>query len=198
MANSRVGNYQLQFSISGYASPIRSHLHGVYVLPTTSPMPGTPVADIACQLRGGGSDDLQSVADLYASFLRNFYPASISVENFTLWRYVTQNQKDFIAGGTAVPTTSGSGTAVVAQQVTFTYRTAGGSILKQVFLEPNIAGDAKGAMIPNAVGNTVQRMGAYVLSASSAVIGVDNTFPVAPLFAAYGENERVWRKIYRG
>jgi len=197
MANSKIGNYQVEFLVTGYTAPVRIHTHSIYVAPLTAPESGTPVADIDVQLKGGGSNDLQSAADEYCSFLVNMYPSTLNLEAFTLWKYVTENVRDFVAAGTAVPATTGSGGVAIAQQKTLTYRTAGGSILKQLIIEGNVSGDNKTTLVPNATGGATVRMAAYVLSSASPVIGIDNTFPVAALFDSNGQNERVWRKVYR-
>lgn len=198
MANSRVGNYQLEFLLTGFTSPTRTHSHSIYVAPLTAPVAGTPVADIDVQQRGGGSTDLQSAANTYSGFLRRFYSTAIDVENFTLWRYVTENSRDFVTAGVAVPGVAGTGAITIAQQNTLSYRTAGGAVLKQVMLESNQGGDAKSTLTADAAGNTVQRMAGYLMSSGGVAIGIDNTFPIAPLTIANGQNEKVWRKIYRG
>lgn len=197
MANSKIGNYQLEYTITGFEDPIRSHTHSIYVAPTTQPLPGTPPADIDLQLLGGGTESLDNVANAYGSFARALWDDALDMSSYTLWRYATENRRDFVTGGSLTLTTNGSGVVQQAHQLTFTYRTAGGSILKQVFLENNVGGRFKEAAIGNDAGNPLQRMIAYVLSAGSPVIGIDNTFPVAPLFQAAGENERVFKKIFR-
>jgi len=197
MANSRVGNYQLEFTIAGYTSPIRQHTHSIYVAPTSTPSVGASPATIDVQLLGGGTDTLQAVADEYGSFVRRLFSGGQSLTQFTLWRYATENSRDFISAGNLNLTTTGFGTTQNAQQLTMTYRTAGGSILKAVFLEPNVAGDSKDLAVPDASGNQLQRIGAFMLSSRSPAIGIDNTFPVSALFVSRGQNERVWRKIYR-
>lgn len=197
MANSRAGNYQLEYVLSGFVNPTRSHVHSVYVAPTTAPTGGTPPGDIDLQLLGGGTATLQAFANQYGEFIRAMYPASIGLSSFTLWRYATENQRDFVTAGTLSLTLVGSGSVSVANQQTITYRTAGGSIMKQVLLEANVGGNDKVVAQADDLGDRVEKLIGFTLSADSAIIGIDNTFPVTGLFDSRGENERIWKKIYR-
>lgn len=197
MANSKVGNYQLEYNLTGYIAPIRSHTHAIYVAPTGTPSAGATPASIDIQLLGGGTDTLENVANTYGDFVRRMYSPDVLMGQWTLWRYATENARDFITAGSLTLATTPSGTLKIAQQETLTYRTAGGGILKQVFIEAKNGGDLKEQLQPDATGSDVDRLAFFTLSAGSPVIGIDNTFPVAPLFNSRGQNERVWRKIYR-
>lgn len=198
MANSKIGNYRLEFFVSGFTSPTRTHVVGAWVLPTTAPSAGALPTDIDIQLKGGGTKNLQEVANQLGSFLRTFYAGAVSMTSYTLWRYATEFSRDFISAGTAVLTTAGSGSISVAHQQTVTMRCAGGAIMKTVIMEGNIAGNVIRTLTPNASGDIVERLAAYYLSVDGAAVGLDNTFPVAALRDAREENEFWQGKIYRG
>lgn len=197
MANSRVGQYRLEFELTGFLSPTRSHVVGIWIAPTTTPATGTPPADIDIQLLGGGTDDLDSVALDFANRVRPLYPAAITISGWNMWKYITEYTRDFVTAGSATPTTTAGGSSVASGQHTLTFRHAGGGIGKHVFLESSNGGDSRSALVPNATGNSVQRYAAWVLSATSPVIALDNAFAVAPLKDSRGQNEAVWRKINR-
>lgn len=198
MANSKIGQYRLEFPVTGYTAPIRSHICGLWVAPTTTPAPGTLPSDVDLQLLGGGTDTLQAVALDYANRIRPLFDATLGIGAFTLWRYATEFSRDFVTAGTVAPVTStGSGVSIAIGQV-LTFRHANGGVGKHVFLETMFGGNAYINLVPNASGNTIERFAAWVMSSDSPVIALDNSFPVAPLKFAQGENESVWRKVYRG
>lgn len=197
MANSKVGNYQLEFTLSGFTSPFREHTHSIWVAPTTFLSAGVDPDDVDLQLKGGGTKTLQESADQYSSFLRNMYASAISVSAFQLWRWDTEYQRNFMSAGLAVPTTSGTGSVTEAGEQIVTMRCAGGAIQKIVMIENNITGNGRIPAVPNASGTSTQRLVAFLLSADGCAIGLDNTFPVAGLFDSRGQNEAIWRKIHR-
>jgi hypothetical protein len=125
------------------------------------------------------------------------YAASIIIAGFSLWKYVTENSRDFITAGEVV-TTASAGLGIIASQSHIqTFRCAGGAVMKHVFLEAQYDGDSQAALAPNPAGASSQRFAAWVLSSASPCIGLDNTFPVSPLKESLGENEKIWRKINR-
>lgn len=197
MANSKAGQYRLEFSLQGYTAPIRSHVCGIWVQPSSTPSVGDLPTDIDIQLLGGSTAKLDVVALDYANRIRPLYNTAITIGTYTLWRYVTNYSRDFIASDTVTPTATGSGSITIAGQLTLTFRHAGGSPSRHTFLESNVSGDTQNALVANASGNSIQKYAAWVLSATSPVVGIDNTFPVATLSESRGQNEKVWRKIYR-
>jgi hypothetical protein len=197
MANSKIGQYRLEFAVEGFASPTRSHVMGIWVAPTTNPPTGSPPTDIDIQLKGGGTKNLQEVADQFLSFVRQQYSTAITLGSFTLWRQATEFSRDFVSAGVATTTVAGLGAITVAHQQTMTFRHANGGIGKLVLLESNATGSTRSALSVNASGSPRERLAAYLLSADSPMIALDNSFAVAPLRLSLGENEAIWRKVYR-
>lgn len=197
MANSKIGQYLLEIGISGFTSPTRSHVVRLWVAPTGSPAPGTPPASVTIQKLGGATANLQVVADQFWSFVRLSYPSTVAATGFTLWKYVTENSRDFVTSGSLTTPAGTTGGSVAAGQVTLTFRCALGAIAKVVLLESTQGGDVQIASVPNALGSPIQRLVAYLMSADSPMIGLDNSFPVTPLRDSRGQNEAVWQKIYR-
>lgn len=197
MAYSKIGQYRLEYELSGFTNPVRTHKVGIWVAPNGVPSAGDLPSAVSIQLLGGSTATLQSVANSVLDFIRPMYPTTVTIGTFTLWKYLTENVRTFISAGTANTAVVGSGGSVVAQQLTVTFRHANGGIGKIVFLEPNVAGDNKSVLIPNPTGDRVQKLAAFMLSSASPMIALDNSFPVSALNSAAGQNEKAWRKVYR-
>lgn len=198
MANSKIGQYALEFTLSGFTTPTRSHVVRMWISPVGSPAIGTPATGITIQKLGGTTANLQVVADQAWSYLRLSWSSAISASGFSLWKYVTENSRNYISGGTLATPAGTGATITAAHQVTLTFRHAQGGIGKLVLLETGNAGDIQQALTANAAGTVNQRIAAYVMSADSPMIALDNSFPITPLRQSFGQNEALWRKLYRG
>jgi hypothetical protein len=139
------------------------------------------------------------VANQIWSFYRANYHTSISAIGYTLWKYVPGTlAKDYVSAGTVTTPLGTSGVAVIiAGQCTLTFRTANGGVLKCVFIEGSSGGDTRATLLPNAAGTATQRIAAYILSADNVALGRDDSYPVAAMRDSRGQNEKIWRKIYR-
>lgn len=197
MANSKIGQYQLEFRVEGFTSPTRSHLIRQWISVQGNPPAGTLPTAIDVLKLGGATAKLDVVANQAWSYLRLSYGSSLSAVSYTLWKFATENIRDFIAAGT-LTTPAGTGAAsVIAGQVTLTFRCALGAIAKVVLLESGNTGDTRAALVANPAGSPTQRLAAYLLSTDSPMIGLDNSFPVSPLRDSRGQNEAIWRMVYR-
>lgn len=197
MANSKIGQYQLEYRLEGFTAPTRSHALRIWVMPTGAPAVGTPPASVTIQKMGGSTASLQAVADQAWSYFRQAYSTTISAVSFSLWKFVTETSRDFITAGTLGTPAGATGTVTVAGQVTLTFRHALGGIGKIVLLETNLTGDNRAALVPLSSGTAAQKIAAYVMSADNPMIALDNSFPVSPLRDSRGQNEAIWRMVYR-
>jgi hypothetical protein len=193
------GPYELEFEINmGAVVPARVHVIRANVAVVGSPSPGTLLSAITLQTAGGGTKTAQAAADQFWSFIRLNYAASVSVTEVRLWKYVSGTfAKDFISAGAVASPAGSSGATQTAQQDTLSFRSANGSVMKIVMLEAQLAGDTSVTLIPNAAGTPAQRIAAYILSADNVALARDDGFPVTALRRSLGQNERIWRKIYR-
>lgn len=198
MAN-LIGPYQIEFELSGWNTPIRVHMHRVNVIAVGSPPLGTLPTAIDIQKQGGATAKLNVVANQYWEFVRLLYPAAITCVGYTFWRIVTGTSgKDFVTSGNVTnPAGTNAGGVQLAQQLTFSYRSANGGIMKQVFLEPSISGDVRQILTPNVAGTAQQRMAAYILSADNIALAADDGFIISALRESRGQNERIWRLLFR-
>jgi hypothetical protein len=150
------------------------------------------------QKLGGATADLATVANQAWSYFRLQWAASISATGYSLWKFVTENSRDYITGGT-LTTPAGTGAGItIAAQTTLSFRHALGGIGKIVLLESTNTGDTQTALVANGAGSATQRLAAYVMSADGPMVALDNSFPVTPLRDSRGQNEAIWRKVYRG
>jgi len=197
MPNSKIGQYQLEFRLEGFTAPTRSHALRIWIAPSGSPAIGTPPASVTIQKLGGSTANLQVVADQAWSYFRQAYVTTVSAVSFSMWKYVTETAREFITAGALTTPAGTAGVTTIAGQVTLTFRHALGGIGKIVLLESNLAGDTRSALVPLATGTAAQKIAAYMMSADSPMIALDNSFPVSPLRDSRGQNEAIWRMVYR-
>lgn len=193
------GPYEIEFTVVGFTSPTREHKVRMNVAAIGTPAPGTLPASITIQKAGGGTGTLAAVADQAWSFLRQFWPSSITCIGYQFWKYVPGTYgKDFISTGTVTNPAGTGGGVTIKHQLTLTFRSANGGILKTVLLETALGGDTQTALVPNGAGNAAQKWAAYMLSADGVALAADDGYPILALRDSRGENERIFRKIYRG
>lgn len=192
------GPYEIEYLITGFTAPAREHVFRVSVAAVGSPTAGDLPTVIDIQKMGGSTSKLNVVANQLWEFLRLFYPSSISCTGYQLWRYVTGTLgKDFISTGTVTNPLASGAALNAAQQLTQTYRSANGGILKIVLLETNLGGNVRQTLVPNPAGNASQKLAAYVMSGDNVILSRDDAYPVNPLRDSRGENETLFRLINR-
>lgn len=199
MAENMPGPYEIEYELQGWASPARSHVLRFSVAAVGSPAPGSLPTTIDIQKTGGATAKLNVVANQIWGFLRPLYHSSISAVGYQLWRYIPGTlAKDFIStGALTTPAGSSASAATVAHQTTLTFRSANGGIMKIVLLETSLGGDTRITLVPNPAGTLVPLLASYVLSADNVILARDDAYPVAALRDSRGQNERIWREVYR-
>jgi len=199
MAENLPGPYEIEFDLQGWLSPARSHVLRFSCAAVGSPAPGSLPTAIDIQKMGGATAKLNVVANQIWAFVRTLYAPAISAVGYTLWKYVPGTlAKDFIsAGALTTPAGTAAGAATVAHQTTLTFRSANGGVLKVVFLETSLTGDTRITLIPNPVGSLIPLFASYVMSADNVILARDDAYPVAALRDSRGQNERIWREVFR-
>lgn len=198
MAANLPGPYEIEFTITGNVNPARDHLFRGSCAVVGSPAAGSLPTAVTMQKQGGGTATLAVCANQIWEFIRLFYGNTISCSGYQLWKYVTGTlAKDFVSAGAVTnPAATGAG-GTAAQQITQTYRSANGGIMKLVLLETNQTGNTRVTLIPNGAGTPSQRLAAYVMSADNIFLARDDAYIVAALRDSRGENESLWREIFR-
>lgn len=164
-----------------------------------NPTVPTPVGSLSLATKSGGTVTLQAGVDNYWNLARVAFHTSVAVLSVTLWRFLPGTlNKDFIASITVANPLGTSGTSPQdAHQTTLTFRTAAGSIMKDVFIEDSSTAKTRAVLIASAVGDAYQRCAAYWLSAEGWALGADDSYPVSALKRSGSENEAVFKKRYR-
>jgi hypothetical protein len=193
------GPYEIEFQLSGWLTPARQHVMRFNTIAVGNPPAGTAATAIDMQKQGGATAKLNVVANQIWEFLRLAYHTTITCTGYTLWKYVSgTTAKDFISAGAVTNPLGTVGSAPVpAWENVLTFRSANGGIMKVVYLESSTGGDTRSTLIPSAVGTPFQRFAAYLLSADNVAIARDDAFLIAALRQSNGQNERIWRKLYR-
>jgi hypothetical protein len=192
------GPYEIEFTLTGWTTPTREHVFRVSVAALGSPAFGTLPTAIDIQKMGGSTAKLNVVANQMWEFLRLFWNTTITCTGYQLWKYVPGTLgKDFVSTGAVTNPAASGAVGEIAGQLTQTYRSANGGIMKLVLLETNQTGNAKVTLVPNVAGTASQRLAAYIMSADNVVLARDDAYPVNSLRDSRGQNERIWRLIFR-
>lgn len=190
------GPYQVDYE---YQVDTLTHHKRFNCIVIGNPTVPTPVASLQLATKGGGNVSLQTGIDNYWNNARLGYSTTTSILSVTLWRFLPGTlNKDFIASVTVTnPLGNGGGSYSAAHQTTLTFRTAGGSIMKDVFIEDTSGLSTRIVLIPSGAGTYGQRAAAYWLSSEGWAIGADDTYPVSALRSSAGQNEAVFNKRFR-
>ena len=179
--------------------PLDHHLR-VNCMALDNPTPGTPFDEIEVQTIGGTPANLETSAVALWNWLSLQVQNTVPVVAINLWRYDTGTfSKDFISAyaGSALAGANGAG-AADSHQLTQSYRTVNGGIMKLTLLE-DVNGTLKNraALIANAAGSDDQKLAAYVISSAGWMLGRDDSFPFATLNQTFGENEATYKARHR-
>jgi hypothetical protein len=199
MARNFPGPFELEYllQVQGLTHRIRYS-----VIALGNPQPGDLASGIQLLTRGGSPILLNAaISQFWAQRVRAFYRATDQIVSVTLWRYLPNSfQKIFITQG-IVDSPNGAinlpnPPTALANQQTFTFRSAAGGIAKLVLLETTIGGNST---IPFPVPNApaINNLANWAVSADSHIVARDNGFLIVPLRLSQGENEAIWRKRYR-
>jgi hypothetical protein len=192
------GTYEVRiFYTTVIAGQTLTHRHTFDVVPQNDPIPG--VLPAAVILRSKDGTFTYSLADwltLYVEEIRPLYNTTSNFVNYELWQYdATGKNALYITGGPIALAGLSAGSTVAAQQLTVTYRTQAGYILRQQLMEPVLAGDAKDPA--PFVSAAVASLALLTLDEATPVVARDNTYAIVALNASLGANEKLWRKRFR-
>lgn len=192
------GQYELRIFYVTYNGSIPlSHRHTFDVIPTSAVSAGDDFASIYVHCKDGSVDNpLTSKVDTYIELLKDFYHSTATFQRAELWELTPPPVNGTFLSAYDIGEVGDSATpSVPAQQLTMTFRTQGGYILRQQFMEPSIGGEIKD---PYPFANVAAKaLADFILSDAGFVVARDNTFPILALNASYGQNEKLWRKRFR-
>lgn len=165
-----------------------------------APAPGSPATTTMLATRSGGSVALSTAVQNWWSIVRlGLSTSGTALVGASLWRYDGPGAGDvFISTTTASPATGASAAGPnIGHQVTLTFRTGLGRIMKILVMESVYTLKSQSALVANSSGNFDQRMAAYALSSEGWMCGRGGSWPVAPLRLSQTFNEALEERRYR-
>lgn len=184
---------EIKYQVSGL-----EHSSEFSVVLTSSPAAGTPFSGIGVVTKDLNQVPLDQAIEAYLTSYLDLFNTATAVSEVTLWKnvfgtfertWVSSYSPTANAGTSANP-------AVLAQQITLSFRSSNGGILKIVALEGFIDGNSVEPLVPGA-GSETAGLAATVIDDTSIIKARDDGTPVAALKLSRGQNERVFRKRYR-
>lgn len=165
-----------------------------------APPVGSAATTVQLATRSGGTIALsQAVNDVW-SFLRLGASTVTICTSVTLWRVDGVGVGDVFIS-TAALTVGSTGTVATApsagSQITLTYRTGLGRVLKVPFMETSSTAKTQNLLVSNVAGLWFERLTAYMLSSSGWIAGRGGTWPVAPMKVSYTYNEALEKRRFR-
>lgn len=194
-------NYDGQWEVRiSYQVPISSnvltHRYTIDVNLDADPSVGDTFDEIPVNKHNSTLSTLDVEVDALVALIRPFFSSSVDFSLAELWRYPTDGfDAVFYAVYELGVQGSHASAAIAAQQGTLTYRTLGGGIMRQQFMEMSSSGDGI-ASYPFSAG-IVKTISDYMITTDHGWVGRDNTRPVVPFRFSSGANEKLWRKRFR-
>lgn len=160
------------------------------------PEPGTPFSEILVSDWNETSSPLDALIDALLAELLPLYNLTTDFTSAELWKIPegTYDATFLSVYGIGTPGESSTNTSA-AHQLTFTWRSTAGGIMKLVLIESISTEQGKYAYPTGS--STWNDVFAFVGSATRPFMARDNTRPFAPLRVSGGQNEAVWRRRYR-
>jgi hypothetical protein len=194
MATNFPGPYEMRFF---YTSDGRSHVHRVNVQVSGTPVPGTDdFTTIDILLRDTSVDLASDIADAWVALWKPFLPSSGgSISRVELWKFTAGTFiSTFVASYDIGVAGTGAGAVVPASQMIFVFRTAEGGIMKLSFLDTT---NTPGLPVVPPYGGANDALADFVLAPASPFLARDTSFPIANIALYPGQNEALFKKIYR-
>lgn len=201
MATNFPGPYEVEYKYSVTINSLTIvHSLALSCAVIGNPAVGSVPGSIAVQTKSGASLALlTAVNDVWNIVRTGLSSSGVSCLSWTLWRYVPNTlAKDFITAGQVTnPAGTQGPAAVAAAQTKLTFRSANGGIFQTNLLESSNSNVTIGPLIPAGTGAWQVIYAAYALSSSGWMIARDDSYPVAALNVAFGQNEALFNKRYR-
>lgn len=199
MAINYPGPYELRYHYTVDTTPggALEHQFRHSVVLEVDPTPGDAFSTINVVLSGGGTLALHtSVASTVAVVDDLLSAADATIDFVELWKYTAGTfQADFISSFDISAAGTNVGATVPANQNIYTFRTAGGGILKFTLLD--VPGAVGAPVAYASLAATHQALVDYIKHASSSPFYArDNSRPFAFLRFFPGNNEAVFKERY--
>jgi len=195
MAINFPGPYELRF---GYTVEGLSHTLRTSVTLNQVPNAGTVFGQIEALTPSGATPFLSAWVEDFLTELGKQLNASVSTFGVVeLWSYAPLSlDATFVSSYNPVAQPTANGAHNLAQQTTYTWRTAEGGVMKMVLLESVNDMNTVNAY-PTVFTNPTALMLMVSDPTQSPIIARDTSRPFSPLRMSNGQNESVFRKRYR-
>lgn len=161
--------------------------------------PGELPINITLRTRNGVGRTLADAAATFWDKAKVFIPTTSVTAQYYLYRAQAGTDKLFYVSSGELESAAAGGAVAPSRQATLTFRTALSSVARLVFLEG--AGSASDDIGPlsadSGSANPAFAMAGWVVAPLSPMLGIDGSWIVAPLTAAYTQNEAVYEKRNR-
>lgn len=164
-----------------------------------SPAPGDLFSTINFLDRSDSSIIANTAVDAWVNLIKIRWVANVAnnIVNCELWKYEPESfEGTFISARDIAVAATGTGTTVAAGQELYTFRTQEGGVMKLSFMQSR---EAVGAPKSYAALNADQKaIVDYVIDSDDALwLGRDTSYPVAFMRMFPGQNEALFKKVFR-
>lgn len=160
--------------------------------------PGEPFAGIEAVSKGGSNSNLADyIDDVLMPLIQPFYDDTLAAfDRAEVWQYTPGTyQATFISAYSIGLPGTDDGSVIPAAEQIWTFRSAEGGIMRVHFEEPNtLPGASVGYGAMGAVG---QAFVDAFLADENVFLARDTSYPIAFMRQHPGQNEAVWKLIYR-
>lgn len=194
MALNFPGPYEMRFF---YTVDNLQHVQKINCDVVGTPVVGEDSANITLQTKDSVGVNMETAADAYGALWQDFFDdTAATLDRVELWRYAAEStDATYISSyDLALDGESVVGEYKAAQQVTLSFRTQEGGIMRLVYLETPLTFNVVRPIQP---ATALKAMADYVVASDTWMLARDTSYPVVGISEAGGENEAIWRKRYR-
>lgn len=193
MAANFPGPYEVRIF---YTTQLRQHVMKLNCTLTADPTPGDEFIDITAVTKGGGTRNLELGTLAVVTVVRPFLnTVTGEVNRAELWKYEPESfDSQFISVMDIALAGTAAGATLPATQSIWTFRTIGGGSMRFNILETDVAPAV--TVYPPFAGRT-NDVAVAMLSTNTIFHARDDTFPFAAVAYHPGQNERLFKRIYR-
>lgn len=187
------GPYEVEIT---YVTNGRPHKLRISCSTVGTPTPGDAPSSITLGTRNSVGAALDTSVLAFVNVLKTQLATADSFTGYDFWKYApTSFERTFITSGTLAVSGTAVVSSVVAQQNTYTFRTQEGGIFRLILLESVHGGDNR--VVYASLTANQKLIVDNILAAGSWQLARDTSYPIVFLRQSNGQNEAVWRKIYR-
>ena len=190
---SQPGPYQVEITYSGDS---RSHKMRLDCRIDGSPVAGVDMSTVNVLNRLSANIGLTSAVGSFIDLLQPIFAPDMSFDSFSLWKFTSgTNERQFIGSALIGEVGTNAGVIQRAHQTIYTFRSGNGGTMRLNLLEDSNTGNDKTAYADMSA--PAQALVDFMLSDDCWIYSRDNAYPIVSLWESQGQNEAIWRKIYR-